>query len=352
MLNVHRGTIVAIAMTLALGFACSKGGKGISGNAAQPTILASLPKTTGYAMGFSFTKLYGTKIWERLLPKVIEKNKEEFAEMKELCAIDPTHDFERLVMVGDEGFDHDKTLLFVQGKIDEEKVNKCITALAQKKGKKVDIKKDGKITEYASDENKFYSGWAAPNIAVVSPSDKGKDYLSEVLAGKTHAKDNAAFSAMLAKADTDATMWGAVVAPKDGPGAAMFANMGGTEKPAAGYMTLVFTKDLDANMGVRFPTEAGAKDLTDKVNKQADALKAQPFIGDYIKSLQVSAAQTDAVLKLHLTEQQIDSLMALLESNLGGMLGGMGDMGTGDDDDDVPQPAALPVQGLPTTPGQ
>ena len=326
--HVKSRTLVAALVILPVMAACSKAGQNskVKSEAGALTIAAALPKSTGFAFGLSITKLRGTKLFAQLVAQLREKSADNLAELKQMCGIDPFSDLDSFVLVGDESLDSKKMIVFVTGKWDEEKVGKCIAAKLEKDAKeanasdKISVKKEGKLTEYTDkDGDKFYSAWLSPQLAVFAPGDEGKGRLADLVGTPGGIKDNPTTGPLLDKVDTAATAWGILAIPAEGPASQAFAVMGG-EKPAGGYLTLNYTKDLDANVGIRFSTGEGAKGMSDKVTKELEAVKSQPLFGDFVKGVGIAATDKDAVMKIRLTEQQLDTLVGMLGSQLGAML--------------------------------
>lgn len=300
----------------------------VEGAAASATSL--LPKDTGFIAGLSATKLKESKIWEKYGKMVTDSGKADFDEVRAECGIDVIGELEQIVVAGNEALDEKKFVVLVKGKWEKDKANKCFAVMLKKKQNK-DLKfvEEGKLTKYTveGDPEAAYLAWVAKDTVMFAPgSMTDKTYLEHVTAGTSKLSDNAALTALLKQVDTSATVWGAMVVPKEGKGADLFSGMEG-EKPNSVYFNVHFVKDLKVLAGLRFASDAGAKATSDRLSTEFKAAKENPMLKDYLASLKVEPKGNDAIISLELSEQQVDQLLTMLEQQLGMllpmMLGGM-----------------------------
>ncbi|MBI4508077.1 MAG: hypothetical protein HY698_00475 [Deltaproteobacteria bacterium] len=324
-----KGMIIAASLALLGAAACSKGGKGgVGGGAtlAAASPVTVLPKETGFVVGLSLNKLRGTKLFDKLAAKAKEQEKEKYDELKAKCGVDVFQDFESLTIAGDAKLDEKKLVFLLKGKFDEEKGNKCVQASAEKEGKKLTIKKDGKLTEYAveGESESLYAAWLGTGAVLVGPN---KEYVTAVADRKSSLKDNGAFMDLVKQVDQGASAWGVFTAPAGGEPSGPFGELVSDGENAQGlFMTVNYTKDLDAKVGIRYPSDKGAKGIVDKVNQAVTEIKANPMFGGFLTGFKAEVTAKDGLLSLKLTEQQLDMIAGFVESQIpmGMMGGGMG----------------------------
>jgi hypothetical protein len=337
---------IALAMTLAgltaVVPACNKKGDGGAGGAAggggKPAAAAAsaldiFPENTAAIVGVNINKITTSKLWNQFGAKMLEdeETKANFALLKEKCGAEPMTDFQSIVFGVPDTGDNESMVVLVRGKFDEAKMVKCGTALAEKEGKKVTFKTEGKITEISTEgeEKKQYIGWAGADTIVIVPKamEGDKAALEAVLAMKTSAKNNKELAPLLANVNTGETMWAAVsvqgklaesMASSDGP------------KPKAGWATIAHAKDLKVDIGVRFANEKDAKDAAEKINKEIEGNKGSmpPVATDLLKGVKFEAKGTDLLVSINWSEADLDKIIEqvgpLLPMLMGGMMGGGG----------------------------
>jgi hypothetical protein len=317
------------------GTACQKGGGGGAGGGAAAvqgaaaSALDNLPKETGMVVGFSWKKFKDSKIFGMIQENIPPEGKTQLQQFKDTCNIDFLNDIESVIIGGGGNVDKDRVVVLVKGKWDEAKVSKCATDMGPKQGKKVTTTKDGAITSYAVEgENTVHVAWAGDTMILTPASMQGdKTYLADLLKVKSTVKDNKPFMDVLGKADSSATFYAALL-PDPGSEAATSLSQatGGTEKLTAAWLSINLGKDLNVNGGGRFATDAEAAAVVKRLNDGIAQAKNDPNAGPYLSSIAVSQAGPELSLKLSLTEQQVDQLLAMVKQMLpfiaGGMLGG------------------------------
>jgi len=325
--------LIALSIAVAgLGVACNKGGGGIGGagaGGATASAMDKLPKETSVLVGFSWAKFKDSKLFTMLQSAVPEQSKAELQKLKDDCQVDFMNDLDSLLVASGGNMEKDRTLIFVKGKWDEDKINKCATAMGQKENKKITSAKDGAITTYQVEgEQPVHVAWQGDTIVLTPAAMEGdKTYLADMLKQKSSIKENAPFMEILGKVDTGSTLWAAVLVPPDNAELAGMTNKmtGGTEKLQAGWLSLKLGKDLDCNGGMRFGNEAEAKTVAEKLTKELEGAKADPTAGEYLKSLTVAQAGNEVTFKLALSEAQVDKLLEMAKQMLpmlGMMMGG------------------------------
>jgi hypothetical protein len=331
-----RALRVAAIATFTLGAAgllgCSKTQPAGSGagkiEGAAASALDTLPQETAVVVGFSWTKFKESKLYGMLQSVLPEESKQQLQQFKDTCNIDFLSDVHSIIIASGGNMDRDRSLMLFKGNWDEDKVSKCAAAMGPKLGKPVTTTKDGAITTYAVEgEQPVHVAWSGDTAMLTPAAMQGdKTYLADLLKQKSTLKANKAFMDILAKTDTAATFYAAAIPPENAEMSQMMGQMtGGSEKLTAGWITVKLGKDLDAYGGMRFATDAEAKSVAERMNKELDGARADTTAGEYLKSLTVTQTGTDVAFKWVLSEQQVDQLLEMAKQMLpmlGMMFGG------------------------------
>ncbi len=330
---------MTLACAAALIVACNKGGGGggpAGGGAAgimaaAPGALDLIPKDAAVVAGINWSKFKGTKFHNMLLANLPAEAKTELDGMKQACSIDPLNDLDSIVVGVLGNLDKSsRAVIIVKGNWNRDKINKCATAMGEKKGKKMTVTNEGDISSYTPEGEKTMNvGWAGDLMVFTSQSMEGdKAFLSDVLKKASSVKDNKPLMDLLGKTDQSGTIYGAVVAPPGSDMTTAFNKMtGGTEKLAGAYGTIKLASDLDMNVGFRFATDADAKAVADKMSKELEGAKQSPQGGQFLNNSSVKADGTDTVVSVKLDEKQLDQVTEMVKQMapmLPMMLGGGG----------------------------
>jgi hypothetical protein len=316
--------------------ACKKDGSGASGAGgkgktvgAAKSALEIFPEDTAFVLGVNISKLTGSKLWQTFSPMFMADAKEDLGKLKDACGLDPLVDIKSFAAGTNADMDSEKAVLVVQGSFDEAKITKCVTAMAEKEGKKASIKTEGKISAITAEgESKtMYIGWAASDTIVVTRAalEGDKTSLAALFEGKSSAKNNKDLAAVMGKVDTGSTLW--MAATVTGKLKSQM-DTGDDPQPVAGWANIEYTKELKVSAGGRFANEKDAKAMGDKANKELESVKSDPKMGPYLKTLKVEAKGADLSINMSLDEEQVDKLVQevlpmLMMMGMGGM-GGMG----------------------------
>jgi hypothetical protein len=327
---------LALAGLVAGAPACSKdkaggGGAGAKGKpaGAAASALDIMPEDTAVIAGANITKLTASKLWEQYSPMLLNDGdaKEGLTKVKDNCGIDLTKDIHSVVFGVNGDLDEKKVVVLVKGAFDEAKVTKCLVTMAEKEEqKKIVAKTEGKITEYAEEGgDKVYIGWAGADTIVIVPAamEGDKAALEAVMSGKSSAKNNKELAAIMGNVNTAETVWAAMVVPASGK---LKDSMGGAPgpQPKALWVNLAYQKELALEIGARFANEKDAKEQVDKANKELEGAKADPTMGEYLKTVKAEAKGADAVFTVNLNEKQVDELVAKMKDLLPLLMMGMG----------------------------
>lgn len=319
---MRRTTILVAVAALAV-VACSKSKGGLGGGkptGAAAAALDFLPEDTGFIAGASVKKLTSSKLWEKYGSMLLgqEETKKTLDDLKSGCGLDPLKDIESVLMAGPASMDDTKMVIVVSGKFDEKKITSCVEKMAEREGKKVSAKTEGKITTYTNPDDASKTievAWIKDNTIMLAP-EGGPGYLKSVLEAKSHAKDNKKLYAMVEKVNTSETLWVAMEIPPDGQAAEAFSDIASGHTPTGFWTTVAYQSDLKVDVGLRFADEKAAKEVADKIDKELQQVKKEAEVAEYAKSFNVKRSGSDVQFTGGLSEKQINKLL----EQFGGML--------------------------------
>lgn len=325
---------VWLALALAAGLvACSKGagGGGPGGGTvtgAASSALDFLPKDTNLAFGINPTKLKDSKYYGMLV-KSVESNPEAKGPLDaaKQCGLDWQSDIESIVVAGGTNLDKERAIIVVKGNWDHDKLAKCAPAIAEKSGKKVTVSKDGELTVIQKEgEKAAYVAWPAKGVMMATPAsfEGDKAFLSDLMKKATSVKDNKVFMDLLGSTDTSSGAWFAGQLPEQ-QATMMMSQLdpSGKLKLIGMYVTLGLAKELKGTFGMRLSGDP--KPVADKLTTELENAKKQlpaQYV-DLMKDVTVATASNDVVIKVGLSEKQLDTIVEMVKQFMP-MLGGMG----------------------------
>ncbi len=295
---------------------------------------AVLPDNVTVIAGANLISLRKTAAYQQLVPALINKEpdaKQAFDIAMTTCAIDlHTAIEDATVAISDD----EKGLVVVglaKG-IDQKKVVECLNKLAVQLAKtrapaaktglkagaakkparapKVVTKTTGKVTEYSIDgePKKLYLAWLAPDVVAISTAGDDRALLEKLVSG-TGLKG--AMSGTVGKVNTSATLW--LATTKQTP----ISQTGSTMKSAFGTIDASggqVSFDIHAIMA----SAAEAKKFVDDATAMLGAAKSQvpPQFASIVDGLKLSAKGDDAMMKLAVTEKDLQSILSLVLMSL------------------------------------
>jgi len=130
-----------------------------------------------------------------------------FAYLKQLPADGPACVADLIVQ--SEGYiqaqraDGSPSLLLFRGAYDRDALEACLIRLGDLMGKLAKPRRDGRITELVTPTATLVLGFVDGGVVI----DRRRDVVDEVIAGKTHATDNAELMALVARTDRTQPVW-------------------------------------------------------------------------------------------------------------------------------------------------
>lgn len=315
----------ALAVASMATYGCSKESSSSGGSAsaeAQRAIGLFASDTNGVA-GINPSEITGSslfKSYRHLLDNQIQRNVPDFKEFKSKCGIDPFTDFKNIVA----GFKVDKqmepdenSLLFVVNGPARGKIVDCLKQISEKEGGTVT--EDGKFTKISgkSANETMIIGWVNENTMIGGPKmDKGK--LEERMKGGGNL--NKELLDLLDKADQTSGVWMAI--KPDGGFAAPPNPMFPMPKVTytGMYGSLSLSSGLELKMGSR--TASGNEAATVKEELEGLLKKLKPLAdlanaGKFIEKLEMSTSGPDLVVKISLSQGDIEDLQNVMKSQMG-----------------------------------
>jgi hypothetical protein len=325
----------AVVLSLAVALAgCNKDKKedgkggaaaGGAGKAGVQQILTMFPADSNLVVGINLAGLRGTKLWTQMWPTIEQQGGEELAEFKATCNID-VGTAVNTITVGGNVDKKDNMLIAVTTTVPRDQVLKCVPAMAQKKGKTVEVKEDGKFVSIKEGETTKSFAWADGSTVVFSAGDADdRPYLEERLAGKDSVTGNQEFMKLVNATDSTATLWIAFVPPEGGSN----PMMGGGAQPKAVYASIKLGEGMKMNAGMRYATPEEATKTAEEANKMMEPAKGDATFGKYVNKTKIAAAGNEVTINVDLNQQEFDELVALIQQQLPMlmmMLGGAGGM--------------------------
>lgn len=284
---------------------------------AAGSALAYLPIDADQVFNLSFGSIRDSALFKQFAPMIMKQAGSELSKMQEACGLDPITAIESITasVTGEGG--SAGVVAVIKG-IPKETMFKCGQALAEREtaaGDKAEVKIDGNYAELITSKG---SQWFVfvDDKTMLAGKDMTREQLAERAAGKGGIDTSKAFTDMMGKVDTKASIWFVSKAPKGG--APMDMNFQSI------YGSVDLSDGLGVKAGLRMPSAEEATSAVEKLNGQMGALKGSMF-GKYLASLKIDAAGPDVNISVKLSGAEIAEL-AKMAPMLMGMAGGGGGM--------------------------
>lgn len=333
---MFRKAILAAAMVAAL--ACSNSDKG--GGAAAgggkveglaKTATTVLPEDTGLVFGLSWKQFAGTRLFEKLGPKLLQQEdvRDALELVKTTCGIDLVKDVDSVLVALPDTLDEDKTMILVKGAWTEDKINGCVGKIfGQLSGgeAKVEATKQGKLTVFDAMGVKFYVAWVDKDTVLMTASGFEGDasYLEKIVSGATSLKSNKKMMTLLGRTETSQTIWLAMNKPTGGEAAQALGDAEGFD---GFWVSLKIDKKLGGMLGVRFEDEKSAKKAEKEAQDGLTEAKKKPMVKKYLGSAKIKRNGNDVVFTADLSEKHVnemtDAVANMSEEDLGMALLGL-----------------------------
>ena len=236
---------------------------------------------------------------------------------RKACDLSPARDVNLLVFAaGDDVDDPGQRFVALQGGFTRDQVHDCVSHLGETQGTPVRVTATGALTRYtAADGGTATVYWPAPDTAVAPYSGTAEpESMSQILTGPS-ALENPSIMSMTALVDTGSALWLAGEVPRE-------ARARMTTTSAAEPAGFFFSADLagprrdstELHFGLRLASGASATHTADSLREQLGRLASRaptPTLAAAIRRVAVTTAGRDLELRLTLSEEELDALLAL-----------------------------------------
>jgi hypothetical protein len=316
--------LIVIALALAAATAgCKKEGATGAGGASGSDLKSNLslfPKDTDVLVGINFNKIRESALYKKYEPQIMNAAGDELAKIKEACGSDPLAKLQGATVA----IRGEKNVTMVIAGIDKATATQCATKAAEKakaEGKDATAVVDGNYLEVKRAGEDTMGALFVNDTTMISAQKEGKPLTKaelEVLAkGLPEAESlagHADFKDIISRTDTGDAIW-------------MVANgtaeifQGAPVKFKNAFGSIEVTEGVKLDGGARMESEEVAKQTAEGAKAQVAQLKSSMF-GSMIGDVQVNQKGADVLVQASLTQQQIDSIAAMVAPALGGAMGG------------------------------
>ncbi len=277
-----------------------------------------IPASSEIVVSINVGKIMESSLWKAYGPMAMAKADDKLKLVKEKCGFDPLTAFSSIQMGMDSDNGKEPTIV-IQG-IERAAAQKCMIALAESEGEKVEITEDGPISIVKSDKETTGLAWVNDTTVILTPKQADKEYLLARIAGTDGVDSNAALMAIVGKAKQSAPFWFAA-SLKEGSKASKSAK-GATQgkEPTAFYGAVGFDKGIELAVGATFKTAEEAASLKAEMEQLLPMGKGMlPAAGPIIDKVKIGNAGNDLTIALELTEADIETLKKAAGPMMGGM---------------------------------
>jgi hypothetical protein len=324
----HFARITVVATGLAALGACfgssgGGGGTGIQNKAAQASYaaaaadaLAFLPADSEIVLGVDMQQVFGSPLWKRFGDGLVARIGKELSEFKTACGYDPVATLRTVTMgVKLVREDNPEGVFVVRGP-DRDKTMACIPRTYAKEGRKAQI--EGGVVVVpgkGGDDYPMAMTFVDATTAVFATGPQmSRGKLEALLAAGAPLRKSRAFSELWSGIDPKQTMW--IVMNGSSKAFDALSSMGSRPKSVIGSLSLA--NGLSATGRVRYDSPDQATQLAGMVQAQLGMVKS------LVEEVEVAADGPDLTLKLGMTVPQIEAMISMMGSMLGGGGGGFG----------------------------
>lgn len=353
---LHRSlaTSLSPALALALALACSSKTK----TGEPPAVreidgLDAIPAGSQVVLGGDVAKLAGSALIRRGVEAVFARDPALAARIEAItteCELVPGENVESFII--GMGESPDETLMVVRGKFVENALAACVQRSLGESGGRLTTKTVGGRTVYLAasglGKSTVFFGLGSPRSLMVASSE---DWLAKAFGAGPRVTSDREMAALLAKAPTDATLWGVGLVAKDVGAGLVVATDGEVGAPRAMVAQLDVWDGLEASLRV----ELNSKDDANRLKLMAEAQKpviaaiAQKWLLGTLVSekIQFVAEEKSMILRVSATGQELSDLLAAVDTGGDSLQNPQSDDVPGEDGDgkrDTPADGKAPLR--------
>ncbi len=294
-----------------------KGANKAKAPAASADVMAHYPADTEIVVAMNIGNLTGSSMWKQYGAAAMANVAKELGEFEATCGFNPITTI-NTVHMGMNSARSEEPVLIVNG-FAREQLTKCVKAMAEKEGEKIELTDEGSFTILVKDDKTTTIGWVNDTTMIAVPDKNDKEFIQARIDGKDGLKGNAGFDAAAGKANQEAPIWFAANFAEGSPAASGMGAMGAA--PKGFYGSVAFSSGVDLNLGVTFADAKSAEETLNMAKPMLGMAKGQLGpAGSLVDKLELATKGADLTVGLKLTDADVDTLKGLA----GPMLGGMG----------------------------
>ena len=209
-------------------------------------------------------------------------------------------------------------LLLLRGRISPAAADRCMRAAAERAGKTLEIRRDGRLTGYVHGDETTWAAWLAEDTLLLGE----RSYLEAALAGGASVVDDAPLMALVAASNPSGapeTGWAAGLLSASAAGE-LATSLGAAAPPAGFHGSLYTSHGFDLSAALRFADAPAAQAARDTLQRQLDMYKTMlpPEYAGYLQTVGFKAVDRDTVFTMRFTDAQVLELLGKLRALTGG----------------------------------
>lgn len=290
--------------------------------AADGDDLSLIPADSDVVLGLNFAQLQQSALWKQFGPKLMDKAGPGLAEFKATCGFDPMEAV-KSVSIGMKNIDStgstkpDGTIV-IHGP-DKAKVLACLDKNKDKaQADGTEIKMDGDVLFVKDKTGQTTALTFANNNTIVATMGTlaTADGVKSAVKGGNGLKTSGTFTEMYSKLNPQDSLWFLV------NGNAKFMEKSGSlgVKPKALFGSLNVTDGLALDMRIRLASPDEVKGFVGMAQGQI----GNPQVKQMFDQLDIVGDANDARVTVKMSQQKLQSLIAMVGGMMGGMMGGAG----------------------------
>jgi hypothetical protein len=320
--------VAVMSMALLAAAGCSKdkkesetAGDGVTKGADKGAVqgrFTNLPADSNLVIGVNVEQIRSSKLFKDVAEPILrQQTGGDYEKLKAACGFDPIDQVKSVTIGGNTG-QNDKVAVQVKG-ISATQLKGCGEAIAKSEGEDLQLSQEGNLTKVVSSGQESWFGWLDENTMVTAGNDKA--LLETVLANK-EGLSRAELREMIGKVDTDAALWLAFRDLGD-PGSSLAA---APVQFQAAYGSISLREGLLVNAALRQSSPEEAQKTVADFTAQLEQFKQSPY-GKYVSKLELKTSGSDVLMKLTLSDAELQELMNDPSIKALAAMMGMGAMG-------------------------
>lgn len=268
-----------------------------------------LPADARIVVGLDFAVLKKTQLFAAYYPKLLDKAEvsEAIDAIKTICKIDPLTVVQGVVIASTEDQQDGAAYVSLAG-LDKARLSSCLQRVAQHidKTAKITVKHDGNVTQISDGQDSRFVAWVGKDVLVLPVRSEDKASIARWTGGKGSLAKST-IGKTIAKLNTSAPLWAAGEVTRE-------LQPGVNVKRAFGTVT-ISKGNLDADAHAVLESASQAQAMASSAKQQLDEAKQAtllpPAIGAMLKTVTITTANDELVVKGSVVEADLLSMLAL-----------------------------------------